>query len=61
MLGILSLWFVLYLVGLIQGRSVGGGSGNLDEWQEFAVPQPDPTIFAYNQTDKELPWDNTWH
>ncbi|XP_016957906.1 uncharacterized protein LOC108029922 [Drosophila biarmipes] len=61
MLGLLSLWLVPYLVGLIQGRSVGGGSGDLDEWQEFGGPQPDPTIFAYNQSDKGLPWDSTWN
>ncbi|KAI8037137.1 uncharacterized protein LOC128255817 [Drosophila gunungcola] len=56
MLDILNLWFVLYLLSLsfIQGRSVGGGTGNLRE--EFLVPQPDPTIFAHNQTDKEMPW-----
>ncbi|XP_017033191.1 uncharacterized protein [Drosophila kikkawai] len=51
MLGILSLWFIFYLFGRIQGRSVG----ELDEWQqEFLGPQPDATIFVYNQTDKEL-------
>ncbi|XP_041563450.1 uncharacterized protein LOC121466859 [Drosophila elegans] len=48
MLDKLNLWFVLYLLGLslIQGRSVGGDTGNIGE--EFLVPQPDPTIFAYN-------------
>ncbi|KMY94966.1 uncharacterized protein LOC116800406 [Drosophila sechellia] len=56
----LLLWFILHLIGLIQGRSVGGGFGNLDD--EFFMPQPDPTIFAYNQTDKgSSPWDNTWN
>ncbi|XP_016974463.1 uncharacterized protein LOC108041156 [Drosophila rhopaloa] len=58
MLGILSLWLILHLFRLIQGRSVGGGTGSLEE--EFFVPQPDPTIFAFNQTDKGMPWDSTW-
>ncbi|XP_017077027.2 uncharacterized protein LOC108111901 [Drosophila eugracilis] len=60
MLDILFLWLVTQLFGLIQGRSVGGGSGSLDEWQEFSAPQPDSTIFMYNQTDKQ-PWDYTWN
>ncbi|XP_020808128.1 uncharacterized protein LOC110184083 [Drosophila serrata] len=57
MLGILSLWLISYLFGRIQGRSVG----ELDEWQqEFLAPQPDTTIFVYNQTDKELHLGQAW-
>ncbi|KAH8254993.1 hypothetical protein KR038_011902 [Drosophila bunnanda] len=78
MLGVLSLWFISYLFGRIQGRSVGG----LDEWQQevkawlsfcslethsksplcsqFLAPQPDATIFVYNQTDKELALGQAW-
>ncbi|XP_017051550.1 uncharacterized protein LOC108095121 [Drosophila ficusphila] len=60
MLDILGFWLILYLFELSQGRSVGGGWGNFDEQEEFPAPQPDPTIFLYNQTDKELLYDNSW-
>ncbi|XP_043644446.1 uncharacterized protein LOC122614049 [Drosophila teissieri] len=59
MLNILLFWFLLHIFGLIQGRSVGEGFEYSDD--EFFKPQPDETIFAYNQTDKELPWDLTWN
>ncbi|XP_026836084.1 uncharacterized protein LOC113564271 [Drosophila erecta] len=55
MMYILLFWFVLHIVGLIRGRSVGGGSENWDD--EMLMPQPDATIFAYNQTDKEFVWN----
>ncbi|XP_032307064.1 uncharacterized protein LOC116654761 [Drosophila ananassae] len=49
MLGLLSVWFILYIFDLIQGRSAGG----LDDLEGGFDPRPDSTIFAINQTDKE--------
>ncbi|XP_034650954.1 uncharacterized protein LOC117890295 [Drosophila subobscura] len=47
MFAALSLWLVLHLIGLLQGRTVVGES------QEWLTPQPDPTIFEYSPTEKQ--------
>ncbi|XP_017106743.1 uncharacterized protein [Drosophila bipectinata] len=57
MLGLLSVWFILYIFDLIQGRSVGG----LDDLEGVSVPRPDSTIFVFNQTDKEFNFDYAWN
>ncbi|XP_026841598.1 uncharacterized protein LOC113565105 [Drosophila persimilis] len=43
----MNLWLILYLIGLIQGRSIVRDS------QEWPTPQPDPTIFEYPPTEKQ--------
>ncbi|KAH8369502.1 hypothetical protein KR200_001114 [Drosophila serrata] len=76
MLGILSLWLISYLFGRIQGRSVGEldeWQQEVKTWlktlktysksplySQFLAPQPDTTIFVYNQTDKELHLGQAW-
>ncbi|XP_034124325.1 uncharacterized protein LOC117581323 [Drosophila guanche] len=49
MFAALSLWLILHLIGLLQGRSIVGES---QEWLT-PQPQPDPTIFVYSPTEKQ--------